>query len=197
MVLAHHAGIAHDDFSAQKNGGGISVAEGFQLLQQSVGSPVHFGEVHLGVNGQRREQFHIFQLVGSDLAQALLKELQFGVGHGEAGRGGVPPVFDQEVAALVEGGGDVELGDAAGRAPAGLLPQFDHHAGAVEFVGQPLGDQTHDARQVVFGGHEEKSLLFANGQHLFSSSLQGVYGQPLAFAVCLFQFEGQASGLSG
>ena len=117
-------------------------------------------EGRLGVDEQLGQARAAAELAGRDLAELAAEGGQVRFGDLQPRRRGVAAVARQQLAALGEGGVQVEPRDAAGRADARLhaeLVERDHDRGPVELVGEPSGDDADDAGMpVVVGQHERR-----------------------------------------
>ncbi len=145
MFVANQFRVAHDRVAADKHRFAIAIAERRKPIQRFLQRPIHIAQRCFGVNVKRRRKFNLGEFTRRDRFQTRRKFVQVFVAHGETRRHRMTAMPDQQIAALIERGDDVELADTARRAATFVGTTMHRDGWAIKIVRQPARDQTDDA----------------------------------------------------
>jgi hypothetical protein len=92
---------------------GISLAGGFETVEDVERLGANFFEADFGIEVKRRLQGLDLEMLARQVIEPSAKGFKVFGRDGEAGGHGVAAMTNEEVAAVAEGGGKVEAGNAA------------------------------------------------------------------------------------
>ena len=151
-----------------------------------------------GVDLQRGDGGRVAAVGADVLIDALAEGGDILLLDGEARGELVPAEADEQVAARLERGEEVEAAVAAAGALAHAAGEVDHEAGTGEFFGKTRGDDAdHALMPFLAREHERVALGGGEGVHLLDGAAEDILLDALALAVEVAQLAGEPLGLGG
>ena len=146
-----------------------------------------------GVDLQRGDGGRVAAVGADVLIDALAEGGDILLLDGEARGELVPAEADEQVAARLERGKEVEAAIAAAGALAHAAGEVDHEAGTGEFFGKTRGDDAdHALMPFLAREHERVALGGGEGVHLLDGAAEDILLDALALAVEVAQLAGAA-----